>query len=467
MENLKIDPVAALAPAAPITAPSIPTPNPASSTVENIFSKQKEPEKEATVIKSILEQKAAQPKIKPILGEAPVLQKSLEEEKYQKQKRTLRTVQSLFVLVFVAALGMTGYFHSELSPKFDLFGPNSTAKLTDINKNLRSSQTIINKYRYLGAQLELNAFSFISDDLLDKTAQMAGSAEKLQSLLPAATELVAKLPSILQRAKEDLAPSVVIPTYQTQAEEKLTEDQLKTQAESSLKTALQEDYKKIASAGSNLTLADEQELRLLDNTIKLVGNTRVQNAIKGLNGDAFAADLDEYIKTLDSAKRMEISNKMQGILLSTKSDIATIGGLKSIRISWSWIIEKIEEITRKVDPNFNAGLFEVTGKEIVYTGYEFDTKTKKIVLSGITRTNDAKNFSLISDLIIELERSDYFENVEMRSFSKSGSLEEGFTANFKVDLNIEPEKSASAKNTAMVLSKKKVAVKGVKRIPSQ
>lgn len=431
------------------------------STFSNIFNQKKTQNKDTTVMKTILEQKGA-PKMKPILGSAPALQKSLEESKVLRQKKTLRLAQMVFVLVFVASLGMAGYFYSELSPTFDLFGPNTTAKLTDVNKNLRSAQTTINKYRYLAAQLDLNAFSLVSDDFLDKTALMATNASKLAVLNQNVTDLAEELPNLLVRVKENLTPSIIVDTYHTAAEEEYTEDTIKRQFEAELKASLTEDRKKITSV-ETLSAENEQDLRLIDNTLKLVGNNKLLTAISNVSADALGGNLVSYVGSLDPEKRKELSEMMKSVLISTKSDIAIIGALKSSRIDWAWIIDKIEEVTATVDPNFNAGLFEVTGLEIVYTGYELDSKSNKIVLSGYTKTNDARNFSIISDLIDEMEKSVYFETVEMRSFSKSGTFETGFTANFKLDLNIE-QNGDSVKNAPIALVKRKVASKGVKRV---
>jgi hypothetical protein len=435
----------------------------AEDSFENLFNKKKESSNDTELMKNILQQKAVAPKIKPILGDAPTLQKSLEETKISNQKNKLRSAQIIFLFVFFAALGMAGYFYSELSPKFDLFGPNTTARLTDVNKNLRSSQTTINKYRYLAAQLDLNAFSFTSDKYLDKTAQMAASAAKAKELAPEVKELAEELSAILSRIKDNLEPTIVLETFRTKAESILTDEEIRREFESDLRQSLQQDRKNILSA-KILSENNEQNLRIIDNALKLVGNSKMLNSIKSVSVDLLEKDLLDYAENKDPEKRKEIQKTMESVLASTKSDIAIIGSVKAGRTEWSWIIDKIEQVTTIVDPNLNAGLFEVTGKEIVYNGYELESSTNKIVLSGNTRTNDANNFTLISDLIDQLEGSQYFKNVEMRSFTKSGSAQLGYTANFKIDLQLEIEET-STKNTPLSLVKRKVAAKPVKRIP--
>jgi len=433
--------------------------------VQSIFNKEKKEETDSKMIKGILK-KSAPPKIKPILGSAPSLQKSIEDDKHQSKKGKLRTAQIVFLVVTLAALGMIFFFYSQISPTFDLFGANPTARLTDINKNLRSAQTSINKYRYLAAQLDLNTFSFVSDDFLDKTSKMS-----LTNLTPAqeadliarVSQAVQDLPNLVATIKENLTPDIVIDTYRTEAEEELTPELILQQAETDLRNLLLDERKQLTK-NTELSDENEQDLRLVDNTLKLIGNNKLLSTIKAASVQDFQAEIAAYAETLESTKREELQKFMGNILASTKSDIATIGAIKSQRTSWLWIIEKIEEVTTQVDPNFNSGLFEVTGLEVVYTGYELDATSNKIILSGITKTSDAKNFSIISRLIDEFEGSQYFENVEMRSFSKSGDAEAGFTANFKIDLNAEVS-GVSPKNKPISLVSRPVASKpaGVKR----
>ena len=87
-----------------------------------------------------------------------------------------------------------------------------------------------------------------------------------------------------------------------------------------------------------------------------------------------------------------------------------------------------------------------------------------VVLSGQTKTIDAKNFSLITELIDAFEESPYFKNVEMRSFSKSGDEITGFTASFNLNLTIEKE-GISPVNKPLSLESRPMALNtsGVKR----
>ncbi len=432
---------------------------------ETFFSRAKEEEKETTMMKSIMT-KSTPPKIKPILGSAPTLQKSIEAEKEIGQKKTLRTAQTILVLSVLAAGGMAFYFYSQLAPDFDLFGPNATAQLTEINKNLRSSQTVINKHRFLAAQLDLNSFSYVSDDFMDKTNQLTMkelNAAEIATITTNIAEAAEELPARLVAIKENLSPPIVIETYQTAAEEEMTPESIETEAETALRNAILEDRTKLTQS-TELSETNDQDLRLIDNTLKLVGNKQLLNAVKAADPEKFRDDLLAYADALEVPQREALQKMMGTILSTTKSDISTIGAIKSQRTSWLWIIDKIEEVTMTVDPNFNSGLFEVTGLEVTYNGYELDAESGAVILSGETRTIDAKNFSLITVLIDAFEESPYFEGVEMRSFSKNGDEIQGFTASFKLDLTIEKE-GISPKNKPLSLESRPVALNsaGVKR----
>lgn len=457
-------------PAEPAKAPTpAPTPEPKAAedkgglSFTNIFNEQKEKKKETKVISSVLKKEGKTSKIKPILGTAPALQKSIEEDRKTKLKRKVRLVQIAFVIVFLAGAASAFYFYQELSPTFDLFGQNTTQRLATVNDNLRSVQTQVNKYRYLAAQLDLNRFSHVSDQFLDKTAQLGDAAPgQMAALQQTIAQAGNDLPALLSNIREQLTPEIVVQTTRSEAEEELTPDQIRSNAETDLRNALLADRRAI-TANSSLTKANEEEIKLIDNTIKLVGNTPLLNTIRSASVENFQEELANYVSTLDPGLRISLSELMESVLTSTQSSIATIGSIKANRIEWSTIMKQIEDVTRVIDPAFGAGLTTTLGDGIFYTGYEFETTTNKITISGVSKTTTADNFTVISNLIEELERSPNFENVEMRSFSKSGTFAQGFTSAFKIDLALEVN-GFSDQNSPISLESRRVArVSGVAR----
>lgn len=460
-------------PAVKLESGPAPTPAPAPAptaekkgggiTFTNIFNQEKTKKADTNVMSSVLKKKGETSKAKPILGTAPALQKSIEEEKKSQLKRKLRLVQIVFVIVFLAGATSAFYFYQELSPTFDLFGQNTTQRLATVNDNLRSVQTQINKYRYLAAQLDLNRFSHTSDQFLDKTAQLADAAPgQAAALNQSIAQTANDLPALLANVREQLTPDIVVQTTRSEAEEEITADDIQKNAEDDLRNALLTDRRAI-TANSSLTKANEEEIKLIDNTIKIVGNRPLLNAIRGASATNFQENLANYVSTLDPGLRQSLSDLMKSVLASTQSDIATIGSIKANRIEWSTIMSQIEDVTRVIDPAFGAGLAQTLGDGIFYTGYSFDTTTNKIGLSGVTRTTTADNFTVISNLIEELERSINFKNVEMRSFSKSGSFAQGFSSTFKIDLALETD-GFSDEDSPISLEPRRVArVTGITR----
>jgi len=456
-----------IAAATPAAAPAKTAAGPAAQglSFQNIFNQTKTEAKGPKMIESIASDKSdAAAKLKPILGNAPALQKTMEQEKEMRLKKKLRSRQMLFVMTFILAAGTTFYFFSELSPSFNLFGPNTTARLTDINKNLRGLQTNINKYRYLASQLDLNRFSYVAEQYLDKTGKIADPSTpvtQIKQLTADVADTESELPVILERLRTNLSQDIVAKTYRTEAEDEKTDDQVLQQFQEDLRTALKSDKSLISKSSSGEE--NQQDLKLIDNTLKLVGNNKLIGTIRGTSLDKFKQDLADYsAKPDDVTKRNALQELFSNLLASTQSDLATISSVKSSRINWTTVIKQIETVTAETDKNFGKGLFETLGG-IVYSGYEFDTHSGKIVLSGLTKTNDASNFTLMSNLIDDLEASPYFEQVDMRSFSKSGTVETGFTANFKVDLSLQ-KAVASAKDKVISLApnlKERTAVKRI------
>ncbi len=427
--------------AQPSAAAPAPAASPAGPSGINIFSQSAPAEKtkEATpkMLTSIIAGKSeAASKLKPILGNASVMQKTLEQEKEYRLKKKLKMIQVVFTLVFLLSGLAMLYFYTELSPSFNLFGPNTTARLADINKNLAGLQTNINKYRYLAAQQDLNEFSFLADDFMDKASKISdpGTSVTVKAQLSASiSELKNSLPTVLTRVKANLGQDIVVGTYRSEAEPEMTEDAIRQQFETDLRNSLTAYKTELGQGAENA-----QAVRMVENAIKLVGNQPLLGAIKGISIDSLKKDLDDYVSAPDEIKRKKLQTIFAAILSTTKSDIATVGALKSNRINWSFIIKQIEIVTVATDKSFNT-----PNASIFYSGYEFDTQANKVVLSGTTKTKDAGNFTVMSSLIDALEDSDYFTDVEMRSFSKSPS-DSYYEATFKIDLSLETDSDANS-----------------------
>ncbi len=452
---------------------TVPQPQPESNLskdlgLTDIFSKTAPKPRESKMVASIVAGKEALAKLKPILGAPPVLEKSLEQEKTTHMKHKLRRAQAFFLLVFAAGWAGALYFYSELSPNFDLLGPNTTHKLHDTNTSLKKLQTDLNKYRFLAVQLDLNDFSYQSDRFFANLASAnnpALSPEQHDQFLANLEEAKKALPTLLSDIRNLLNKDLAISTFRTEGETVQSDDQIRQEFEESVKNALRDDRNKIPAISTETE--DLQNGRLLDNTLKLVGNRAFVSSVGQILLDDFTKNLNDYINTPDVKKEKALRDVIAKILATTRSDIATVAELKQRRIDWSTVIQQIESETRNVDKHYGQVLLYQTYGGIVYTGYDFDAATNKIVLSGSTRTMDGSNFTLMSNLVDQLELSTHFEDVQMRSFSKTkggnGGAGEGYSANFKIDLRMEPQKF-SEKDKSAVLEKKAPVQTGVKRV---
>jgi hypothetical protein len=410
----------------------------------NIFTQSQAKKEDSKMITSIISQKDVAQKTKSILGPAPTLEKSIEQEKQASLKSKLRLFQFIFLMLFVASVAMAFYFYAELSPDFTWFGANTTQRLTDTNTNLRQVQKLINKDNYMAAQLKLNEFSYQSDRFLSSVSKIndptINSYDK-RAIIVDRDEAQKALPVLLGDIRGVLTKDIVIPTLRSEQEPEQTPEQITQAAQSDLRAALQDERKKYGSNPTNPQ--DILDAKLIDNSIKLVGNTPLLNALQTTSTDAFQKQLDDYAQAPDPQKLKALQAVIGKVLSSTKSDLATIADIKQNRIEWSTIIGQIKDVTIHLDgSNFDQPLLYDSLGGIVYTGYEFDTNSNKIVLSGTTKTFDGSNFTLMSNLIDHLENSTYFQDVDMRSFAKSksgGTSNEGFTANFKIDLRLETQ----------------------------
>ncbi len=409
------------------------------------------------LLDTLVAQKDLAARARPILGNAPILQKALEQEKEYTLKKKLRMSQIVLLGVFFAAAGMSLFFYSELTPTFNLLGTNSIDRLAEVNVKLQAIQTRINKSNYLTAQIELNKFSLLYDQFLDETAKMAdptlSSAAKKQ-LMTDAQSAAEAMPAAIKNIRDALSTDIVAPTYKISPD--TTDELIQQQAVTDLKASLTEERNK--NAGSSTTgVVNNEEMRLYDNAIKLVGNNKLVSTVKGISADSLKSDLESYLADLSDAKRKALQTKLSSILTSTKSNLAIIGKIKNSRMDWGTVKKNIETVTAGVDSNFGKGLYDTFGG-IRYNGYQMDSTGERIVISGNVKTFDNRNFTMMSNLIKAIEQSPYFKNPEMRSFAKGGDSDKGFTSSFSISLNME-QNGLSEKDKKISLVKQILAQK--------
>lgn len=454
-EPIKLDAATSAPPIKP--AGTQPTDAPAlnqNQSIGNIFTRTAEKKEEAKILTTVLTQQELLNKPKSVLGAVPTLEKTIEIEKEQRSKRKLRFVKLLLVLVFLCGFATSAYFYLELSPDFSAFGANTTQRLENLNNNLQQLQTDVNKYRYLITQLKLNEFSYLADTFLrTSTDANTGSASSDTE------EIKNTLPSILKEIRENLTQDVFVKTETVTGKITQTDDELKRDAEMKLREALLAERKNFNK--ENQTPEDVANIKLIDNAIKLVGNKPLFVILRKISTKDFSKDISDYFDHPDPKKLKNLQTLINSILVSTKSDISTIAEIKKNMVAWSEVIKKIADETRNLpDTHFgNSSAYEALGG-IVYTGYDFQKTTGKIMLSGNSKTTDGTNFTLLSNLIHQLESSPDFEDVEMRTFSKSKGISnisgESYTASFKIDLSLQ-KRPVSEKDRLILTPKEEAA----------
>ncbi len=61
------------------------------------------------------------------------------------------------------------------------------------------------------------------------------------------------------------------------------------------------------------------------------------------------------------------------------------------------------------------------------------------MVTGEAKSDDGSNFTLLANLIDEFEKSPLFKDIAMRSFSKSGDSEDGYSSTVKLDFSLQKD----------------------------
>lgn len=361
---------------------------------------------------------------KAILGAAPTIDTSLLQNVPPPTSLLLVSLKIFFMLLVVAGFASVVFFTSQLTTVFDFVStklgiPNITQELSATNSELITLKTDINLYKYLQIKGNLDAFSYNGDSYIQNykvaNSQTATDEDKKKAL-GEMDSARSKLRNYVLELQDLYAENIYIPLIDPE----LTDDvELNTLFKERLVAKLNE---KASSYANNESSQARREFKNYDQTIILAGNTQLRQLVIGADYDALSDDeLYEFIKA------------MNALIVNDFSIIQTI---KDNRIKWSDIMKEIELRTIEVDSFYDENLYEDVGG-IRYTSYDFDSVNRKIDIVGETKRFDTRNFTMIADLIDKLNQSGIFMNGEMRSFSKSGSLEEGYKASIKLTFNLQ------------------------------
>lgn len=394
----------------------------------------KEPKKseDNDLIKNIVS--AETPDQRAILGEAPILDTSLIAGMVPQKSVTLTVLKLTFGFLLLASVASVLFFTSQLTNTFDFIAkklgiPNISQELASTNSEIIKLQTDLNTYRYLEVKALLDQFSFDGDNYLKRfdiaNSQTASENEKLFAIEEMANAR-GKLRNSFVSLREKLAIKLIVPIIDKNFTD---ETQLETLFAEALGTRLTQKANEFANSDNAEARRDYKNY---NQAINLAGNINLRNLIIQTDFDSLASE--QLYKMIEKTNSLIVN------------DLSIIQSIKSKRIKWSDIINEIELRTIAVDSYYDEDFYDALGG-IRYNSYDFDSEQRKITISGETKRFDTINFTIIANLIDELNRSDLFENGEMRSFSKSGSLDEGYTATLQLSLNLQDSEIAVADET--------------------
>lgn len=354
---------------------------------------------------------------KTLLEAAPTVDTELLEEIEPPKSVLLYALKGVFVLLVAVGIGSFLFFTSQLNSYLNfatdpLKVPSALSELKATNEDVKNAQTDVNLYRYLKGAIYLDNFSYYGDDYLKNYSlyvNESATPEEKTAAKAKMDELKLNLGNSFKSVQENLTKEISIPLVDTEVP---TNEELKT-----LFTGLLNDKIGLADATS-------PDYKLYKQAQKLVNNDELKTLLK-----------DTDFASLKDADLAVFIGKVNDLALD---EFSIIQKIKDKRVSWSDVINRIEFETSYVDQYFSEGYFDEVGG-IQYTSYDFDASTGKISITGITKRYNTDNFTMISNLIDQLNSSTFFNNVAMKSFTKSGSADEGYTATLKLDLELQKD----------------------------
>ncbi len=338
----------------------------------------------------------------------------------------------LFKISIVLALLVYGFFYTQLNPTFEFLGKNPAQKLADYEASFQDEQSSVNLYNLLMAKFALDDFATDADSYLLKLSQYESDytarneLDELEIDLALLEEdMIASLEIAQEKLRKQLYPTELLTISGVSAIE------LETTYTTLLKTKISEEKQDLRGAEDDEATMESSNL---DGALALLNARDLQRDVSGV-------DLSEG---LDAAT---VESLFEQVTETSKDQTSTIMAIKSSRLDWQTLLDEVEDITKKIDPLFASGITS----NIEYSNYSFNTTNQKGSLRGETRTDDTMNFSLISDLVDELELSTYFADVTTRSFSKSGSSDDDFTASFTLEMVLQDGEDSRDAQQAVVI----------------
>ncbi len=358
--------------------------------------------------------------IADLLGAKPEFNAAAYEEKERKNERRARFA---FYAAVVFALIVGGYFYGNLTPDMYVFnttfGQNSAQKFEQSNAEVKKLQTDINIIQYRVARLWFDILNaridpYTQSVIASQTAKTLTERSVSQATVDKTGGEVRNALIAMQKIfSQDLGVDTYTQMPVSYAEREAAFGEL-------LKSALADQKQSLR--GSAKAKNDTDDERAIDNVIRLVGNKKVRALVRG--------------STPKTMKDEELVKLLADIRTEGIDEFAQVEKLKQQRIDWESLINNIHEVVKTADPHYGHGLFKTVGG-FMFSNYNFNQKTGRVSITGITRTSDSSTFSFIATLIDAIEKSPKFKDIDFRSFSKTRDESGDFSAGVNLDFSIE------------------------------
>lgn len=321
---------------------------------------------------------------------------------------TYKTAQLLFRLVIFAGIISSAYFYYSFTLEApyleEIFENNIARRIEQTSTDIMNLKTEQNAHTYLAVAIKLSKLIVSADKYIYNQSQYHAAAGDTNVILESPennvllTEISQLLSVIIESLSQSLAPSQFIPPGKSQLD-----------VETDYKIALKQYF-----TDKKLRLQKQighQEEK--DNIIKQLKELQTASAL--INNKEFFSvinDLDVNNITTEDIERLNVV-----VNTLTPNEFTIISKVQQSRVPWSLVIEKIEEITRELDPFFGHAVVSDLGS-ISYKSYNFDSSTENVTIVGDLKTEDLRNFTDLSRLVDKFEQSPYFKNVDVRNFNK-------------------------------------------------
>lgn len=359
------------------------------------------------------------PSLSNLLGPKPLFSRTAYEEKEASRRKIAKVVLTLSVL---AALGTYGFFQSQLNPNFtwfaDQLGPNAAKQFEASNNQLKTVQTDLNLIRFRTARLWLDEVNSQIDPYQrqiaiidsDFSTRIEKDNARVQQQI-----IGAELKKSIGEAQKILNQPLGVNLY---TEKPVPREENEALFESLLKEALAKQRAALLGGDTQ----NRGEIRAIDNVIRLVENKKFRDAI-------LAEDLGQI-------REEEFGRMLDRIRAEGTDELSLIDRVKKRRLDWAEVIQNIHNVTRQADAKYGQGLFKIAGG-FLFNSYRFDAKSRRISITGLTKTPDSKTFTFIANLVDAIEKSTKFKDIDFRSFSKSRDEKGDFSSSVNLEFALQ------------------------------